>query len=128
MSIVAGERFTPEMIEFDRNRIYSLGLFTSVDLFLDTLGARSILRVMVDERWYVFPCRSSDSGMETSIGPITAQASTTTISREESEAVRIGGVRRRPIRTSVVCRPPHQSCQPDLLWRPALLQPGTQPK
>lgn len=55
MSIVAGERFTPEMIEFDRNRIYSLGLFTSVDLFLDTLGARSILRVLVGERWYVFP-------------------------------------------------------------------------
>jgi outer membrane protein assembly factor BamA len=55
MSIVAAERFTPEMLEFDRNRIYSLGLFTNVDLRLDTLGGRNILRVMVDERWYIFP-------------------------------------------------------------------------
>jgi outer membrane protein assembly factor BamA len=55
MSIVAHEQFTPEMIEFDRNRIYSLGLFTSVDLYLDTLDARSILRVLVSERWYIFP-------------------------------------------------------------------------
>lgn len=55
MSIRAGIQFTPEMLEFDRNRIYSLGLFTSVDLFLDTLGTRSILRILVNERWYVFP-------------------------------------------------------------------------
>jgi outer membrane protein assembly factor BamA len=55
MSIAAAERFTPEMLEFDRNRIYSLGLFTNVDLHLDTLGGRSILRVIVDERWYIFP-------------------------------------------------------------------------
>jgi outer membrane protein assembly factor BamA len=55
MSITAGQQFTPEMIEFDRNRIYSLGLFTSVDLYLDTLDARSILRVLVNERWHIFP-------------------------------------------------------------------------
>ncbi len=55
MSIAAGRQFTPEMIEFDRNRIYSLGLFTSVDLFLDTLAGRSILRVLVNERWHLFP-------------------------------------------------------------------------
>jgi outer membrane protein assembly factor BamA len=55
MSIIPGQQFTPEMIEYDRNRIYSLGLFTSVDLFLDTLAAPSVLRVLVSERWYVFP-------------------------------------------------------------------------
>jgi len=55
MSIAAGVPFTPEMIEYDRNRIYSLGLFTSVDLYLDTLGTRSILHVLVSERWYLFP-------------------------------------------------------------------------
>jgi outer membrane protein assembly factor BamA len=55
MSIAAGVQFTPEMIEFDRNRIYSLGLFTSVDLFLDTLQGRSVLRVLVNERWFIFP-------------------------------------------------------------------------
>lgn len=55
MSITAGHQFTPEMIEFDRSRIYSLGLFTSVELFLDTLAGRSIMRVLVDERWFVFP-------------------------------------------------------------------------
>jgi outer membrane protein assembly factor BamA len=55
MTIVAGTPFTPEMLAFDRNRIYSLGLFTNVDLFLDTLETRSILRVLVNERWYLFP-------------------------------------------------------------------------
>jgi outer membrane protein assembly factor BamA len=55
MSIAAGVPFTPEMLDYDRNRIYSLGLFTSVDLFLDTLGARSVLHVLVSERWYLFP-------------------------------------------------------------------------
>jgi outer membrane protein assembly factor BamA len=55
MSIVAHALFTPEMLEFDRKRIYSLGLFTNVDLFLDTLAGKSILRVYVEERWYIFP-------------------------------------------------------------------------
>jgi outer membrane protein assembly factor BamA len=55
MSVTPGQQFTQEMLEYDRNRIYSLGLFTSVDLLLDTLAAPSVLRVLVSERWYVFP-------------------------------------------------------------------------
>jgi len=55
MSILAHSQFTPDMLEFDRKRIYSLGLFTNVDLYLDTLAGKSILRVLVEERWYIFP-------------------------------------------------------------------------
>jgi outer membrane protein assembly factor BamA len=55
MSFKPGMPITPEILEFDRNRIYSLGLFTRVDLFPDTLGTPRILHVFVNERWYLFP-------------------------------------------------------------------------
>ena len=55
MKIQPGMPVTPELLEFDRNRIYSLGLFTRVDLFPDTLGTPRILHVFVSERWYFFP-------------------------------------------------------------------------
>jgi len=55
MHIKPGVPITPELLEFDRNRIYSLGLFTRVDLFPDTLGTPRILHVFVSERWYLFP-------------------------------------------------------------------------
>jgi outer membrane protein assembly factor BamA len=55
MTIQPGMPITAEALEFDRNRVYSLGLFTRVDLFPDTLGTPRILHVFVNERWYLFP-------------------------------------------------------------------------
>jgi len=55
MSFQPGMPITPEVLEFDRNRVYSLGLFTRVDFFPDTLGTPRILHVFVSERWYLFP-------------------------------------------------------------------------
>jgi outer membrane protein assembly factor BamA len=55
MQIQPGIPITPELLEFDRNRVYSLGLFTRVDLFPDTLGTPRVLHVFVSERWYLFP-------------------------------------------------------------------------
>lgn len=55
MTLKPGSKATPEAIEFDRNRIYSLGLFTSVDIFYDTREGVRFLNVNVGERWYLIP-------------------------------------------------------------------------
>lgn len=55
MSIKQGGIATPERIEYDRNRIYSLGLFTSVDILSDSLEGKRFLFVDVKERWYLIP-------------------------------------------------------------------------
>lgn len=55
MTIRPGDVATPELIEFDKNRIYSLGLFNRVDLYEDTLRGRRFLLVDVKERWYLIP-------------------------------------------------------------------------
>jgi len=55
MTLRSGTRATPEAIEFDRNRIYSLGLFTRVDIFFDSLDTQRFLLVDVSERWYLIP-------------------------------------------------------------------------
>ncbi len=55
MTIRPGSVVTPEAVEYDRNRIYSLGLFNRVDMTLDTLVGMRILFVDVTERWYLIP-------------------------------------------------------------------------
>ncbi len=55
MTIKPGSAVTPELIEFDKNRIYSLGLFTRVEIFADTLEGRRFIFVDVNERWYWIP-------------------------------------------------------------------------
>lgn len=55
MTLKSGSEATPQAIEFDRNRIYSLGLFTRVDIFYDSLEGIHFLNVDVGERWYIIP-------------------------------------------------------------------------
>lgn len=55
MTLKPGMQATLEAVDFDRNRIYSLGLFTSVDIFYDSLGTTRFLYVAVRERWYLIP-------------------------------------------------------------------------
>ncbi|HXX62282.1 MAG TPA: POTRA domain-containing protein [Bacteroidota bacterium] len=55
MTLKSGMAATPELLEYDRNRIYSLGLFTSVDLYYDSLGTKRFLLVNVRERWFIVP-------------------------------------------------------------------------
>jgi outer membrane protein assembly factor BamA len=55
MTITPGSLLTYEAIEYDRGRIYSLGLFTRVDILYDSLGTRHFLFVDVRERWYIVP-------------------------------------------------------------------------
>ncbi len=55
MTLKAGMEATPDVVEFDRGRIYSIGLFTRVDLSVVPVGGRNMLIVDVNERWYIIP-------------------------------------------------------------------------
>lgn len=55
MFLRPGSEVTTAAIEYDRRRIYSLGLFTRVDILYDSLGGKRYLLVDVNERWYLFP-------------------------------------------------------------------------
>lgn len=55
MTLRQGGIATHEGMSFDRSRIYSLGLFTRVDIQYDSLGSVHFLLVDVGERWYLIP-------------------------------------------------------------------------
>ena len=55
MTMRQGGVATREGMSFDRSRIYSLGLFTRVDIQYDSLGSVHFLLVDVGERWYLIP-------------------------------------------------------------------------
>jgi outer membrane protein assembly factor BamA len=55
MAVKPGSVATLKGLEFDRNRIYSLGLFTRVDMYYDSLEGTRFLNVDVGERWYIIP-------------------------------------------------------------------------
>ena len=55
MTLKTGVEATPEAIEFDRGRIYSIGLFTSVDISFVPFEGKNLLVVDVKERWYIIP-------------------------------------------------------------------------
>jgi outer membrane protein assembly factor BamA len=55
MTLTPGKVYTEEAARFDRERIYSLGLFTRVDLEYQRIDSTGFLIVDVNERWYLIP-------------------------------------------------------------------------
>lgn len=56
MSLHPGDTITAESIEYDKNRIYSLGLFNRVTIDVVPSGdGHAALEVHVHERWYLYP-------------------------------------------------------------------------
>lgn len=55
MSLKVGDRITPEALERDRDRIYSLQLFNKVEIERVEHSDSATLLVRVHERWYLFP-------------------------------------------------------------------------
>lgn len=55
MTLKPGMEATQEAIEFDRSRIYSIGLFTRVEISIVPFGQKNVLIVDVSERWYIIP-------------------------------------------------------------------------
>lgn len=50
-----GGRFHAELLPYERDRIYSLGLFNRVEIFHAVLEGSATIFVDVHERWYIFP-------------------------------------------------------------------------
>ena len=56
MSIKPGDYITRNLLEYNENRIYSLGLFNRVQIsVIPGTDSLAVLNVSVSERWYVFP-------------------------------------------------------------------------
>jgi outer membrane protein assembly factor BamA len=55
MTLTPGSVVSGTAIEYDRGRIYSLGLFNRVDISYDRLDSLRVLIVDVHERWYLIP-------------------------------------------------------------------------
>ncbi len=56
MTLRPGSRISPELLEYDKNRIYSLGLFNRVEIRVQPKdSAAADLVVEVHERWFLFP-------------------------------------------------------------------------
>ncbi len=50
-----GDTVTPEIIEYNRERVFSLGLFTKVNLSVYRQSDKNILLIFVSESWYIYP-------------------------------------------------------------------------
>ncbi len=50
-----GDTVSNYTVEYDRERIFSLGIFTRVDLYIKKDGGINILIIDVDESWYIYP-------------------------------------------------------------------------
>lgn len=56
MTLKDGHYITAKAMEYDKNRIYSLGLFTRVEIgYVPTQPPKAMLVILVSERWYLFP-------------------------------------------------------------------------
>lgn len=55
LSFTAGDSITTEIIDFNKNRIYSTGLFTKVEEFLYIQNDKVVIDFNLNERWYLFP-------------------------------------------------------------------------
>ncbi|MFI5251515.1 MAG: POTRA domain-containing protein [Bacteroidota bacterium] len=56
MSLKPGMQMTPEYLQYDQARIYSVGLFTQVEMRVNpTTPGKGNLEVHVRERWYIIP-------------------------------------------------------------------------
>ncbi|MBI5216136.1 MAG: BamA/TamA family outer membrane protein [Ignavibacteriae bacterium] len=56
MTIKQDSLITHEGVEYDRNRIYSLGLFNKVEMEVEPVSAvKANLNITVHERWFIYP-------------------------------------------------------------------------
>jgi len=50
-----GDIINNETLLFNRERIFSLGIFTKVSVLLEKRGEKNIAVIMIEESWYIFP-------------------------------------------------------------------------
>ncbi len=55
LTFKVGDSVTKEILDYNRDRIYSLGIFTKVDLLVSTEKNSNTLTIVIDESWYIYP-------------------------------------------------------------------------
>ncbi len=55
LTFTSADTISQKAIEYNKERIYSLGLFTKVDLFVYPSNGSNILVINVEESWYIYP-------------------------------------------------------------------------
>ena len=50
-----GDTLTPELAKYNRDRIYSLGIFNIVEVYPETVGGKNYAVIDVEEGWYIYP-------------------------------------------------------------------------
>lgn len=55
LTFAVSDTVTQSILAYNKERIYSLGLFTKVDFFTYPLEGKNILVISVEESWYIYP-------------------------------------------------------------------------
>jgi outer membrane protein assembly factor BamA len=55
LTFVQGDSVTNDQLKFNRERIFSLRLFTKVDLFPSQTNNSTVINIVVNEGWYLYP-------------------------------------------------------------------------
>lgn len=55
LTIRIGDTVEDQLLEYNKERIFSLGLFTKVDLSIKESDYKNILHIDVEESWYIYP-------------------------------------------------------------------------
>jgi len=55
LTFKTGDIVTEENLEYNKDRIYSLGIFTRVDLLINIEDNLNKLIIYVEESWYIYP-------------------------------------------------------------------------
>ncbi len=55
LTISEGDSVTEKIIDYNRERIFSLRLFTNVKMFVYESDKKNVLMIAVDESWYIYP-------------------------------------------------------------------------
>jgi outer membrane protein assembly factor BamA len=55
LSFHAGDKVNPKILEYNRERVYSLGIFTQVKIIPLEVDSVNIVNIVVRESWYIFP-------------------------------------------------------------------------
>ncbi len=55
LTVKVGDFISPKIAQYNRDRIFSLGIFTRVDVFPERINDKNILIIHVEESWYIYP-------------------------------------------------------------------------
>lgn len=55
LNFSTGDTLTPDIAKYNKERVYSLGIFNVVNVFPETVGSKNYAVISVEESWYIYP-------------------------------------------------------------------------